>query len=46
MKDTRDNRTEFVIIRVTKAEKKKVQLDAQDSKNESEYVRHKLGLDK
>lgn len=46
MKELKDNRTEFVIARVTKEEKKKVQKDAQDSKNESDYLRHKLGLDK
>lgn len=46
MKDIKDNRTEFVIARVSKEEKRKVKIDAQDCKSESDYFRHKLGLDK
>lgn len=46
MKEIKDNRTEFVIARVTVAEKRKVKIDAQDCKSESDYFRKKLGLNK
>jgi hypothetical protein len=46
MKDIKDNKTEFLITRVTKEEKEKVEREAQYSKNVSDFIRHKLGLDK
>jgi hypothetical protein len=46
MKDIKDNRDCFLIVRVTKEEKQKVLLDAQDSKSPSIYIRHRLGLKK
>ena len=42
----RENLSEFIIVRVSIAEKIELRKKAQDSKNLSKYIRHVLGLDK
>lgn len=42
----KENKTDFVIVRVTKEEKKKLLKDAKsNSKKFSDYIRTRLGLD-
>jgi hypothetical protein len=46
MKDiNKENLTEFVIVRVSVAEKIELKKRSQDSKNLSKYIRHVIGLD-
>lgn len=45
MKNYKDNKTEFIIVRVTVEEKIKAKELAKDSKNLSAWARHKLGFD-
>lgn len=45
-KDIKDNRSAFIIIRVTEEEKREAIEKAKDSKNLSAWARHKLGFDK
>lgn len=45
MNKKKDPRTEFIIVRVSKTEKNRVEKEAQDSnKDFSDHVRIKLGL--
>ena len=46
MKNIKDTKSAFIIIRVTLAEKLDFIKKAQDSKNLSHFIRHLLGLDK
>lgn len=45
MKNYKDNKSEFIIVRVTVEEKIKAKELAKDSKNLSTWARHKLGFD-
>jgi hypothetical protein len=44
MKTLKDNKSEFIIVRVTVAEKLELIKKAEDSKNLSKYIRHVLKL--
>lgn len=46
MKKHKDNKTEFIIVRVTIEEKIDAKEQAEDSKNLSAWARHKLGFNK
>lgn len=45
MKTLKDNRSEFIIVRVTIEEKINARKLAQDSRNLSAWARHKLGFE-
>ncbi len=45
MKKIKETKNEYIIFRVTEEEKLELKDLAKDSKNISNYIRHKLGLD-